>query len=320
MQHDHRRSGPGARAGRVHPLRDPRQLRAPAREPVDGRGQVRERLGQHGAAARGGALVAAAQPGRGPGDGPGRGRQHPLLVQERADAAHLQRGQPLQPELLRAARLAECPRPVVRGRHMACAHLHDGGGGPDDSHDGPGPQRGAGARPEGGVGDDGGQRGHPRHHQGGPGTRLRVPLGEGLPAGLRLVQGAGVGPVLLGGSLGHRVQRGPGPGQQHGAVRTPPGAPHLLLHGARQQPLRIRAMSLPHATLPLRRPPTPPPVSLPDDGCDRGRAGAGTAPRPGASRAPGRSVWVGRAVLSGGPPRPGGLLGPGSAGTRSAAT
>lgn len=165
VQHHHRRFGLRARAGRLHPLPQPRHLRPPARERVPRFGQLPERLLQRAASPGGRALVRAPQLRPGLGRSGGRG-EHPLLVQERPDAAHLQRGEPLQPQLLGPAGLADRPGPVVGGRHMGPDHLHHGRRRADDPDRHARAHRGAGAGAQRHVGHRRGDRRHGGHQQG----------------------------------------------------------------------------------------------------------------------------------------------------------
>ncbi len=170
VQHHHRRPGLRARAGGVHPLGDLRQLRPPARERGVRARKLGEGLLQHGPLAGRRAAVRPAQlrhhpagvrgdrsprarllpggraPGGRRGAATGRRRQHPLLVQERPDATHLEGRQPLEPQLLRAAGLPPHARLPVGRRPVSCRQLHDRGGGTRHHHGGSRAQCGA-ARP-----------------------------------------------------------------------------------------------------------------------------------------------------------------------------
>ncbi|MDQ1048213.1 hypothetical protein QFZ76_006449 [Streptomyces sp. V4I2] len=249
VQDDDRRPGLGARAGRLHPLPDPRHLLTAARERTDRLGQLTEGLLQHVPAPGRRALVRALQSRTRPLR-PGRGVPHPLLVEVGADAAHLERRQPLQPQLLRAAGLAERARAVVGGGQMRAGHLHDRRRGAHHSHGDPGAERRTRAGAERQVGDGGRDRRDARHQQRSTAALARVPLPERELTGLRLLQGAPVRLVLLRGGLRHRVQRPARPRQQYGPVGTPARPPYLFLHGPRQQPLGLRAMTVPHVTSP----------------------------------------------------------------------
>ncbi len=246
VQHHDRGPGLGARAGCLYPLPDPPQLLPPPGEHPGRFGELAERLLQDGAPARRRALVGAAQRrGR-----PRRRAQHPLLVEEGPDAAYLQRGQPGQPQLLGPARLSDRPGLVVRGRQMGPGHLHHGRHGADH----PGGHARAHRRTHTGaerqVGDRGGDPRDARHQQRSAAAVAGVALAEGEPAGLCLVQRAGVRLVLLGRGLRHGVQRAPRPGQQYVPVGASARAAHLLLHGPSQQPLGLCPMAVPHVTSP----------------------------------------------------------------------
>ncbi|CAM5683922.1 hypothetical protein STENM223S_02217 [Streptomyces tendae] len=249
VQHDHRRLRLRARPGRLHPLPQPRHLLPSARERAVRHGKLPERLLQGAAPARGRALVGAPQLRPGPGRPGGRG-EHPLLVQERPDAAHLQRGEPLQPQLLGPAGLAGRPGPVMGGRHMDPGHLHHRRRGADDPDRHSRAQRGAGPGAERHVGHHRRDGRHGGDQQRRAGALTGVALAEGELPGGGLVECAGVGRVLLAGRLRHRVQRRARPGEQHVPVRASARAPHLLLHGPPEQRFGLRPMTVPHVAPP----------------------------------------------------------------------
>lgn len=251
VQHDHRRPGLGGRAGRLCPVPDPPQLRPPSGERAVGFRELPEGLLQHRAPAGRRALVRAAQRRATAGLLRARGgAEHPLLIEERADAPHFQRGQPLQPELLRAAGLAGGARAVVGGGQVRTGHLHHRRRGAHRGRRDARAEGRAGTGAEAQVGHGGGDGGDRRHQQGRSGSFARVPLAEGQPAGLRLVQRARVGLVLLAGRPRHRVQRAARPRQQQLTVDPSARTPYLLLHGPHQQPLGLRPMTVPHVPSP----------------------------------------------------------------------
>lgn len=169
QHHDHRaglRTGPG----RLHPLRDPGQLRLPARERARRVRELPEGLLQHAAPPGLRAAVRTAQRRNGPGRGsrrPGRGRHRALLLQEGPYAAHLQSRQPLQPQLLGAARAAPLAGPPVRRRQVQGRHLGHRRHRPRDARHGPGGQRLAGSHTERQIRPDGRSRRNSRDQQGG---------------------------------------------------------------------------------------------------------------------------------------------------------
>lgn len=164
VQHDDRGPGLGLGAGRLHPLAELPHLRPPAREPVVGLRELGERLLQYVAPPGRRALVRAAQLGRlllrrGRGE-------DALLVQERPYPAHLQRRQPLQPQLFGPAGLAQGARAVVIRGEMGSGHLQDRGHGARDTDDQAGAHGGPGVHTEGEIGHDRRARGYGRDQQG----------------------------------------------------------------------------------------------------------------------------------------------------------
>jgi hypothetical protein len=166
VQHDHGRPGLRTRAGRLHQLPNAGQLHPPPGERAHGIRKLTERLLQHTPPARRRALVRTAQLRPRLLRRPGGGGEHPLLVQERPDAPHLQRRQPLQPQLLGATGLARGTGAVMRGGQMGGGHLHDGRRRTHDADGHPGTERRTGVGAEGQVGHHGGDRGNTRHQQG----------------------------------------------------------------------------------------------------------------------------------------------------------
>ncbi|MGX1367781.1 hypothetical protein RKD19_003140 [Streptomyces canus] len=142
VQHDHGGTGLGGGARGLHPLPDAPHLRPPVRELAYSLRELCERLLQHASSAGRRALVRAAQ-SRARLLRPGRRAQHPLLVEEGPDPPYLQRRQPLEPQLFRAAGLAEGARPVVCGRQVRAGHLHYGRRRARHAHDHTRAQRGA---------------------------------------------------------------------------------------------------------------------------------------------------------------------------------
>lgn len=140
VQHDDGRLRLRRGAGRVNPPGDLRQLGPATRERPVGGGQMAEGLAEQRPGARRRTAVPAAQL-RHDGGGlllrrTGRRGQDPLLVQERAYAPHLQRRQPLQPQLLGPAGLTQRTRLPVGGGPVRGGHLGDGGRGARDGDDG----------------------------------------------------------------------------------------------------------------------------------------------------------------------------------------